>query len=466
MIRLQNNIRRSMKAALCAALMLSGILSGCAQRQAVEITEDGLRSSTQAIAAALSQGDWKTARSYFNHDLKQSLTEKLLQEGYESATSGLSFEALGDVTAVMNDEMNAGWAVLDFQDAQRKVFVQYDQAMQAERIIINEVHALPALASTDAYTEQAVAIGPLPQVQGILTLPNGVSNPPAVVMAAGSGVSDCNEEIQGSKPFEDIAHGLAELGVASIRFDKRYYDYPELIKDNSEATVDQEYMEDIAYALHLLDSEPVDPSRIYYLGHSEGAMIAHAVADMHYEAAGIILLAGTARSLPELLYDQTEAALKQQGADQKTIDAQLKTIQDAETQIDALQEDSEKTTILGIGSTYWYQLKQYGAKNHIDKVKVPTLILQGQDDAQVYYDKDYALWKELLGDKDNVSMKSYPGLNHLFIDSSLQPGTDYSKPGHVSSEVIQDVADWISGKSVSDDAEADKTAASKDKASQ
>jgi hypothetical protein len=41
-------------------------------------------------------------------------------------------------------------------------------------------------------------------------------------------------------------------------------------------------------------------------------------------------------------------------------------------------------------------------------------------------------------------MRSYPKLNHLFVaGEGRSTPEEYDKPGHVSPEVIADIADWI-----------------------
>jgi hypothetical protein len=49
-----------------------------------------------------------------------------------------------------------------------------------------------------------------------------------------------------------------------------------------------------------------------------------------------------------------------------------------------------------------------------------------------------------LGKKSNATLKLYPKLFHLFI-AGEGPSTpqEYMVEGHVSEEVIQDMADWI-----------------------
>jgi fermentation-respiration switch protein FrsA (DUF1100 family) len=71
------------------------------------------------------------------------------------------------------------------------------------------------------------------------------------------------------------------------------------------------------------------------------------------------------------------------------------------------------------------------------------LILQGERDYQVRM-KDFDLWKTGLAHKHNVTLRSYPKLNHLFVAGEGKSTPDeYAKPGHVSPEAIGDIADWI-----------------------
>ena len=70
------------------------------------------------------------------------------------------------------------------------------------------------------YTEEYVYVGSY-DLEGKLTLPKGVEQPPVVLLIHGSGASDMDERIFDNKPFADIAAGLAERGIASLRYNKR-----------------------------------------------------------------------------------------------------------------------------------------------------------------------------------------------------------------------------------------------------
>ncbi|CAM4420202.1 dienelactone hydrolase family protein [Paenibacillus typhae] len=80
------------------------------------------------------------------------------------------------------------------------------------------------------------------------------------------------------------------------------------------------------------------------------------------------------------------------------------------------------------------------------KLNKPVLVLQGADDFQVYADKDFVQWKEVLKHNPSAEFKLYPGLNHFFVNyDGKGAGTleEYYVPGRVSDQVITDIGAWI-----------------------
>jgi hypothetical protein len=74
---------------------------------------------------------------------------------------------------------------------------------------------------------------------------------------------------------------------------------------------------------------------------------------------------------------------------------------------------------------------------------MPLLILQGERDYQVTL-KDFQNWKDALAGQSNVTLKTYPDLNHLFISGNGKSTPDeYQTPGNVAPAIIQDIAAWI-----------------------
>jgi hypothetical protein len=69
--------------------------------------------------------------------------------------------------------------------------------------------------------------------------------------------------------------------------------------------------------------------------------------------------------------------------------------------------------------------------------------LQGERDYQVKM-IDFDIWKKTMQNKKHVSFKSYPTLNHLFIEGK-GPSTpkEYTQAGNMSEEVIIDIVNWV-----------------------
>jgi len=58
--------------------------------------------------------------------------------------------------------------------------------------------------------------------------------------------------------------------------------------------------------------------------------------------------------------------------------------------------------------------------------------------------EEFARWKAALGTRPDVTWRSYPALNHLFIAGTgpITPA-EYSVPGAVAEEVVRDIADYV-----------------------
>ncbi len=128
-------------------------------------------------------------------------------------------------------------------------------------------------------------------------------------MVHGSGASDRDETVGANKPFRDLAYGLAERGIAVIRYDKRTKVYgADSAPAGKEITFDEESVDDALSAIKLARSIPtINPERIYILGHSLGGTLAPRIVQRSDKVpAGIILLAGAARPLEDLFISQVK----------------------------------------------------------------------------------------------------------------------------------------------------------------
>ncbi len=291
---------------------------------------------------------------------------------------------------------------------------------------------LPAsYVKPDQFTERDVTIGDDRwKLPGTLTLPKGNGPFPAVVLVHGSGPGDRDETDGGAKPFKDLAQGLATRGIAVLRYEKRTRQYP---VPEASPTMTAETVDDALRAAAILRSLPgIAPQRIYVLGHSQGGYIMPRILQRDHRLAGAILLAANVRPLQELIVEQIEYQLSLAGGGTPT---QREYIED-------LKRDPW-IAFPNLPQTYRADLLLYNPAAQARTSDTPMLILQGERDFQVTM-KDFALWRASLDGRKNVTFRSYPNLNHLFIaGQGKSTPAEYAMPAHVAAEVIADIAAWV-----------------------
>lgn len=304
----------------------------------------------------------------------------------------------------------------------------------------------PELQSTVKWEEVSVKVGEK-ELPGMLTLPKGLQKPPVVILIQGSGASDMNETFGSApnRPFEDIAHGLAEQGVATLRYNKRTYQYTAVGGD----TIEYEMLDDAAAAVKLLcNDNRVNENRIYLLGHSLGGMMAPKITADNLQIKGFISMAGSLRFLQDIVLDQNKAAIKVEASLTEQQKNALLAQVESEIEKTKTLDDGGTGSIMGIPTNYWKSLNAIDGMATVKGLNVPMLILQGSADFQVNPDKDYKLWQSTLGGHDNVTFKLYDGLSHQFMPNQI-PGNGapdisvYNAPNHVDTNVIADIAAWI-----------------------
>lgn len=301
--------------------------------------------------------------------------------------------------------------------------------------------------ANDSFSEEKITIGEGDnKLNGILTLPKNVEKPPVVIMVQGTGASDMDETLgkENNKPFKDIAKGLAENGIASIRYNKRFYQYPYLA--SSKVTIEEEVLNDVNFAIELAyKNKSINNEEIYILGHSLGGMLAPHIAKENEQVKGIISLAGSPRKLEDLILDQNKEIID--NMKDKTNDEKDSILNEVETEVNKIKElnsNDYSKVIFGINSEYWISLNNINTPEIVRELNVPMLFLQGEEDFQVYKDIDFKEWKKILENNEMATFKLYPSLNHLFMKTNGKRDiTEYDKKGNVDSRVILDMANWI-----------------------
>ncbi|MEO8151297.1 MAG: DUF3887 domain-containing protein [Bacteroidia bacterium] len=278
----------------------------------------------------------------------------------------------------------------------------------------------------------------------MFTYPKTGSRFPVVILVHGSGPNDKDETIGPNKIFKDLAYGLASKGIAVLRYEKRTRQYQtECFAQINDLTIKEEVIDDALAAIQTAKSVvAIDPARIYICGHSLGAMCAPRIAAQSSEVAGIILLAGNARPLEDLVLEQVKylSSLKENNADSK------KSIDDLQVQVLNVKSLTKESDIepyqlpLSLPKNYWLALKAYNQIVTAKSLSCKILIMQGARDYQVTT-TDYNLWQKELKGFPNVQFKLYDKLNHLFMEGTGKSTPDeYDKEGNVPEYVVSDVA--------------------------
>ena len=223
------------------------------------------------------------------------------------------------------------------------------------------------------------------------------NNSAAVLLIPGSGPSDCNETVGLLTPFKDIALGLAENGVNSLRFEKRTYRYPD--RFTAKSGLDEEYFDDCKAAVLWLEKQ--NASGIYLLGHSLGGQIAAALAN-EVNAKGIILFNSSARHLADVAADQYSR-----------LDPSNKTAyeQYAQAAKAATAGTAKGLYYYSLTDYYWASYNELNVIKSLKNAGIPVLIINSTADDQTF-SSDLELWKKELPETEQVTIKVYDEISH------------------------------------------------------
>lgn len=272
----------------------------------------------------------------------------------------------------------------------------------------------------------------------MFTYPKTGSRFPVVILVHGSGPADKDETIGPNKVFKDLAYALACKGIAVLRYEKRTKQYPtECAAQINDFTLKDEVIDDALAAIQTVKSVvAIDPARIYVCGHSLGAMCAPRIAAQSKDVAGIILLAGNARPLEDVVLDQ----IKYLNPDDK------KAFEDMQVQVlnvKSLTKESDLETYqlpLGLPKNYWLSLKDYNQVATAKSLSCKIYVMQGARDYQVTT-IDYNLWQKELKSFTNVQFKLFDKLNHLFMEGTgKSTPSEYNVQNNVPEYVVDDIA--------------------------
>ena len=408
-----------MKRLFLICLLLTGLLAAHAQGDSIAQDDARSRQAERALDF-LRQNQADSILALLSAELRP-VAKREMFEGVMAQVEQMAGAYQGHEPWTAKNLMGTdGYAaLLHFETMDLGLFVAFD-----EQLLLRGLQIIPAAMVSQSPTAETLAL-PAGAVElddtlwvtdrvrlpAVITMPAGANaETPIVVMVHGSGALDRDETVMVNKPFRDLAYLLAAQGIATLRYDKRTFVY--------HTPVDNMDDETIADALCALRTARGMLNKVYLLGHSLGAMLAPAIASRtEIPLQGVIMMAGPARDLEQVVRQQLDY-LRPANAP-------------------ATYEDDALAQLRQHSPHYLQPQNQVAVAQQL---ALPMLFLQGERDYQVPM-IDYRLWRQLLGERSNVTFRSYPKLNHLFLegDGDSTP-LEYSIEGHVPQYVALDIA--------------------------
>lgn len=374
--------------------------------------------------------------TYMTPDLASQMTAENLQKSWEGESEGLSgFQGIENVVERVGDHEDTVTVTFRYANNQgRSVKFTFNDDKQVKDIWFDKVD-LPSLAesgeskdtgngsadgqdtenkNTESFDTESPSATPMPsydyeetsfsvgrdpyKLDGMLTIPTGADKPPVVILVDGRDDADMDGTIgtAGNTPLRDIAYGLANKGVASLRYNRRKQQYEKQI--SSLAGTYDTYLKDLSYVVNdLYNDSRIDKERIFVLAEGKAADALPALVKMkNKRIAGVLLVGARPASVAEKDYT-----------------------------------DSKKD--ITAYASYWMD----------ENSTLPMFILRGEADFETSHN-EYEKWRTVLQGRAHIDYREYKNLNHYLIKTNNQKdATDYDTVGKVSTEVCQAMAKWV-----------------------
>lgn len=298
---------------------------------------------------------------------------------------------------------------------------------------------------------------------GTLTMPGGmVEKVPALVLLQGSGPTDRD----GNQPpalrtdlLRQIAEGLAQRGIATLRYDKRGLptnaaSIPANPSDYATYFHWQRFVDD-AYAAYafLRGQSSVDLHKVGIAGHSEGGSIALDLANRlraEEKPAMLILLSTAGRPIDVIVREQLERQLKALKPAQKRAflaenQRAVQAIRDTGTVPEKLPQ-ALYNLYPPYSGLFWQAQLRLNPAELAQRYPGPVLLVQGEADVQISAERDALALDRALQKRDNDdhALILLPRTSHVL--KPLQDDRDTGFEGDIDPMLTERMATWLLSK--------------------
>ena len=273
---------------------------------------------------------------------------------------------------------------------------------------------------TEAQNFSSTEISVNPYIDGTLLIPESAEDPPLVILIAGSGPTDRdgNQSFMKNNMLKKVAEALTNDGVATFRYDKR------IVKQLKTRTFDKNIRFDdfVNDAKSVVSYFKPSYSSIIIAGHSQGSLVGLLACET--EVDGFISLAGAGNPIDQIILEQISKTAPFFVEDTKRVFEILKS---GETTTDfppALASIFNLET-----QPFMSNWMQYNPQERIEKLEIPTLIINGTKDLQMTT-SEAQLLKERKPDAELVIIEN---MNHLLFEingDDLENSKSYNEMHH------------------------------------
>ncbi|MBB6134067.1 hypothetical protein HD842_002209 [Massilia aurea] len=282
---------------------------------------------------------------------------------------------------------------------------------------------------------------PTGQLAGTLELPAGADKPRVALLIAGSGPTDRDGNssmIPGrNDSLKLLAAGLADAGIATVRYDKRGIGGSHAAGSAESALRFEMFVDDAAAWIARLKADPRFAS-VAVIGHSEGSLIGM-LAARQTDAAAFVSIAGIADGASTLMRKQLEGKLPpelEKESERILVSLESGVVVDpVPPALATLFRPSVQPYLIS-----WFK---YVPAQRIAELTMPVLVVQGNTDIQV----DVVQANRLHGARPGAKLAIIPGMNHVFKHVRAVPELQVASYGDpnlpVSPLLVKSIADFL-----------------------